>query len=216
MEQGKTQTSNRLRQALLITMIAVTVAGCSSTKNWLNNVRSGGGGSFSGSDPVLGAPTADAYIEELGLLSSNDPIAQAEIIADSKAVATLTPNPSTRLRYALVLATPGHPDSNPVEAQNMLRDIMTQTELMTAYEIALAQIYLRNVEERLVNANETRRLRASTSRAQRTQEAALNEQLARIQTENRELRAALEEAESKLEAITSIERSIREQEQDPN
>ncbi|MEM9403062.1 MAG: hypothetical protein AAGA44_11320 [Pseudomonadota bacterium] len=210
-----TQTTQRVRHALLITMIALTVAGCSSTKNWLNSVR-GSNSSFSSSDPVLGAPSVDAYIEELGLLSSNDPIAQAEIIADSRAVATLTPNPSTRLRYALVLATPGHPDSDPAEAQNLLLDILTQTELMTAYEIALAQIYLKNVEERLVSANETRRLRASSSRAQRTQEAALNEQLARMQTENRELRAALEDAESKLEAITSIERSIRQQEQEPN
>ena len=215
MEQGKTDTVTSMRNVLLITTFAVLIAGCSSTKNWLNNVK-GAGSSFGGPDPVLGAPAADAYIEELGLLSSNDPAAQAEIIADAKAVATLTPNPSTRLRYALVLATPGHPDSNPLEAQGMLIDILTQTELMTTYEIALAQIYLKNVEDRLVSANETRRLRASSSRAQRTQEAALNERLATVQSENRRLRAALEEAESKLEAITSIERSIREQEQDPN
>ncbi len=201
----------RAMMTMGVLVTALALSGCSQTKNWLNNVKSAGS-SFGGADPVLGAPEASAYINELGLLSSNDPAAQAEIYADSRATAQLTPNPSTRLRYALVLATPGHPESNPAEAQGMLMDILSQTELMTDYEVALAQIYLRNVESRLVMESEARRARASSSRAQRTQEEALNQRLARVESENRQLRSELEEAENKLEAITSIERSIREQE----
>ena len=201
----------RAMMTMGVLVMALALSGCSQTKNWLNNVKSAGS-SFGGADPVLGAPEASAYINELGLLSSNDPAAQAEIYADSRATAQLTPNPSTQLRYALVLATPGHPESNPAEAQGMLLDILSQTELMTDYEVALAQIYLKNVESRLVMESEARRARASSSRAQRTQEEALNQRLARVESENRQLRSELEEAESKLEAITSIERSIREQE----
>jgi hypothetical protein len=64
---------------------------------------------------------------------------------------------------------------------------------------------------------EARRLRAENTRAATTEEAAISQRIARVEAENRQLRQALEEAESKLDAVTSIERSIRAQseENDP-
>ena len=46
-----------------------------------------------------------------------------------------------------------------------------------------------------------------------TEAAAINQRLTTVEAENRRLRQALEEAEDKLEAITSIERDIRLQDQ---
>ena len=46
-----------------------------------------------------------------------------------------------------------------------------------------------------------------------SQAAAINQRLTTVEAENRRLRQALAEAEDKLEAITSIERSIRQQDQ---
>lgn len=193
-------------------MIVALLSGCSQTRGWLNTVR--GSDSDAAGEPVIpGAPAAEEYLSELSGLSSNDPALQAEIFADSQAAAQLTPNPSTTLRYALVLATPGHPESDPQQAQSILRELMTQTALMTSTEIALATIYLKSTEELILLSSETRRLRASTDRAQRTEEAAMNQRLANVEAENRRLRRELEDAESKLEAITSIERSIRQQDQ---
>jgi hypothetical protein len=164
---------------------------------------------------VPGAPAAaaaaDEYVFELSQLSSNDPALQAEIFADSQAAAQLTPNPSTKLRYALVLATPGHPESDPQQAQSILREMMAQPALMTPAEIALATIYLKSTEQLILLHSEARRLRATSDRAQRTEAAAINQRLATVEAENRRLRRELEDAEDKLEAITSIERSIREQ-----
>ena len=71
---------------------------------------------------------------------------------------------------------------------------------MTPAETALATIHLNSVEQQIVNGAETRRLRQAN--AQRS---------ATVESENKQLRRSLEEAERKLEAITSIERSIREQ-----
>lgn len=193
-------------------LLAVSLAGCSHTKSWLDSI----GGSRSTSDDdqvILGAPGADDYLRELYDLSTGDPATQAEIFADSKSAAQLTPDPSTTLRYALVLATPGHPESDPQEAQSLLRELLTQTELMTQAEISLATVYLNSSEEIIVLSSEARRLRASSDRAQRTEEAAVNQRLATVEAENRRLRRDLEDAENKLEAITSIERSIREQDQ---
>jgi hypothetical protein len=207
LKESLTTTIGRLVAA---GVIAAMLSGCTQTKGWLDSVR---GGDSDGSDDavILGAPAADEYLSELSELSSEDPALQAEIYADSQAAAQLTPNPSTRLRYALVLGTPGHPESDPQQAQSILRELLAQPALMTPTEIALANIYLRSSEQLMLLDSETRRLRASTDRAERTEAAAINQRLATVESENRRLRQELADAENKLEAITSIERSIREQ-----
>ena len=188
------------------------MTGCSQTKSWLDSVR-GNDSPASDAPVILGAPAVDEYLSELSQLSSNDPALQAEIAADSQAAAQLTPNPSTKLRYALVLATPGHPDSDPQQAQSILRELMAQPALMTPAEVSLATIYLKSSEELILLNSEARRLRASSDRTQRTEEAAITQRLATVEAENRRLRRDLQEAEDKLEAITSIERDIRQQDQ---
>ena len=209
LEESLTKRSTRL---ISVTLFAALLSGCSQTKGWLDSVR-GDDAAASDEPVILGAPAADEYLAELSGLSSNDPALQAEIFADSQAAAQLTPNPSTRLRHALVLATPGHPESDPQQAQSLLRELMAQPALMTSAEIALATIYLNSTEQLILLNAETRRLRASSDRAERTEAAAVNQRLATVEAENRRLRQELEDAENKLEAITTIERSIRQQEQ---
>ncbi len=188
--------------------VVLVLSGCSTAKGWLS-------GRDSASDreqAIIGAPEADTYLRELADLAAGDPATQAEIFADAEAGATLTPNPSTSLRFALVLATPGHGETDPQRAQSMLREILVQRELLTPSEIALAQLNLKALEELVVLRSETARLRSATSRQQRTQEQAVSQRLATVEAENRQLRRDLEEAEDKLEAIMTIERSIRDQE----
>ena len=204
---------HKATQQLAAALAALTMlAGCSTTKGWLDRVTTGG--DRDSDEPViLGAPAADDYLRELQLLATGDPATQIEIFADAESRSTLTPDPSTNLRFALVLATPGHSESDPQRAQSMLRELLTQTALMTSAEVALAEIHLKSVEERIVLNAEARRLRQSSSRQAQTEEQAINQRIATVEAENRRLRRDLEDAEQKLEAITSIERSIREQDQ---
>ena len=190
-----------------LTVLALLFTGCTQTSDWLQGRRS----APTGGNVILGAPAADVYLEELRLLAAGDPVTQAEIFADANAAAKLTPGPNTQLRLALVLATPGHSESNPEQAQSILREVMTQTLLLTPAEIALATIHLNNVERMIVANAEARHLRTSSSRAARTEGRAIDQRLATVEEENRQLRRELDEAEEKLEAITTIERSIREQ-----
>jgi len=205
---GNLRLTGRASRVVLATIIVATLAGCAQTKDWLQGRRT----ARANDTVILGAPEADVYLKELYDLAAGDPATQAEIFADADAAATLTRSPNTELRLALVLATPGHPESNPEKAQSLLREVLTQTELLTPAEISLATIHLNNVEHFIVVNAEARRMRASSSRAARTEEQAVGERLASVEAENRQLRRELESAESKLEAITSIERSIREQE----
>ncbi len=195
----------------LLGMIAtiVLLSGCAQTRNWLDQFTRSS--AQSSDNVILGAPQAEDYLTDLERLAIGDPATQAEIFADADARATLTPDTSTTLKLALVFATPGHAEADAERAQSMLRELLSQPELMTAAEISLAQIHLRAVEDRIVMLSEARRLRESNSRQALTEEQAINQRLATVESENRRLRAELEEARDKLDAITTIERSIREQ-----
>lgn len=204
--------SDRALKATAVLIAVALLSGCAQTKSWLDKVTPGAAQSSSGT-VILGAPSADEYLQTLDLLATGDPATQAEIYADAESRSTLTPDPSTNLRFALVLATPGHSESDPEQAQSMLRELLTQTALMTSYEIALAEIHLNAVEDRIVLGSEARRLRQASSRQAQTEEQALRQRLAAVEAENRTLRRGLDEAQEKLAAITNIERSIRDQEQ---
>ena len=83
-------------------------------------------------------------------------------------------------------------------------------------EQVLALIHLKDVEQRLILDAEAERLQraATAATAQRNDRSA--QQLQAALEENRQLRAALDEARAKLDAITNIERSIRERENGPD
>ena len=192
-----------------MTMLVIAgLSGCGQTTDWIKG-RINSGPEKSGES---GAQAVDSYITELGRIAYGDPAAQAEIFADASAAAQLTPSPSTNLRFGLVLAIPGHPESDPERAQSILREVLAQTILLTPAEISLATIHLNNANQQIVADSEARRLRSSTSRATETQQQTLRRRLTSVEAENLQLRQDLEEAEKKLEAITNIERSIREQE----
>lgn len=203
---------SQIHRTLAVGMLAAALllSGCEMTGNWLKGRQT----AEADDTVILGAPEANTYLTELYSLTGGDPATQAEIFADAQAAAQLTPGTSSRLRYALVLATPGHTETDSVQAQGMLRELLAQTELMTNSEIALATIFLNAVESRIVVDNEARRLRSESTQAATSEEAAIARRIAIIEAENRQLRESLAEAESKLEAITSIERSIREQADD--
>ena len=198
-----TETTRILTTAALA---IVVLAGCGSSISWMDDDEG------DESRPVATTESqTNPYLKDMYDMVNGDLVTQAEIAADAKAQSTLTPDPSTNLRYALVLATPGHSDSNPLVAQSMLRELLAQTELLTTTEIELATIHLKEVEARMVLGSETSRLRSENARAATTEEAAVAERIARIEAENGRLRDSLNDAEQKLEAITSIERSVRDQ-----
>jgi hypothetical protein len=207
---SKLKTSKIKRIAIAVVVVTLLGA-CAKTKSLVSSM----GRSSSPSDDaiILGAPDAEHYLNELYELAAGDAKTKAEILADSEAGAKLTPGPQTNLRYGLVLATPGHPGYNPEIAQSVLRDVLLQRSILTSAEISLATIHLNSVEQLNALSSDARRAIASSSLAASTEGAAVQQRLATAESENQRLRSELATAEEKLEAITSIERSIREQDQ---
>ncbi len=189
-------------------VIAVGLGSCAQFDAWLEERRE-----MNAPPPIVEGPDispVEVYLNKLYALAEGDPVLQAEIFLDAESAAKLTPRPDTTLLFALVLATPGHPEADPERAQSLLRELLAQTELLTPPEISLATIHLKSVEETIVLNAEARRLRAMNSRIAQTEQAAVNQRIANVEAENRQLRENLKQAEDKLEALTSIERSIRE------
>ena len=199
------------RQIAISTIVVALLGGCAQTKEWMSSMRRSM--SSSNDSTTLGAPDAEYYLDDLYKLTSGDPATQAEIFADAESGFQLTPGLQTNLRFALVLATAGHPGTNPERAQTILQELLTQTPLLTPAELSLATINLKSVEQQIALTSEARHVRASNSQAARTESASTNQRLSSVEAENRRLRQELDDAEAKLEAISSIERSIRAQEQ---
>ena len=83
-------------------------------------------------------------------------------------------------------------------------------------ERVLATIQLRDVEQRLILDAAAEQLRRESAAALEQQNSESAERLQAALDENRRLRAELEDATEKLDAITTIEQSIRERENGSN
>jgi hypothetical protein len=152
------------------------------------------------------------YLQTLRSLIEGDPVLQADVFRNVAAQADAAPTTTNRLMLALALATSTHPSSNAEEAARLLRELLATGDALLPEEQVLALIHLKDVEQRLILDAEAERLQraATAATAQRNDRSA--QQLQAALEENRQLRAALDEARAKLDAITNIERSIRERE----
>lgn len=184
-------------QRITATLLVVSLlGGCAQMKEFFLGPATSSSATTDDSRPR----SANYYLDELHRFAAGDEATQAEIFTDTESAATAIPETSTRLSFALVLATPGHAGFDPEHSHNLLHELLAETEVMTEAEISLATIYLKSVEELIA-------LRASAHSA----ETSIDQRLAIAWADNDRLKRELEEAEQKLDAITSIERSIRAQ-----
>lgn len=79
-------------------------------------------------------------------LAQAGPAEQAEIVTAAREACDRAPQQtSAKLRYALLLATPGHPARNPVLAQKLLRELAAQPESLQPPERAVALVELAQI-----------------------------------------------------------------------
>jgi hypothetical protein len=159
------------------------------------------------------AATSTALTDDLQLLQKlvqGTPSEQAEIVAAAQRDYETAPTPSRQLRFALILATPGHPGTDLPRAQRLLRELMANPEMLMASERALAFLELQQIDDHLTLEAENRRLQSDAVRADKERLATVNRRLQLETDENTRLRRELEEARAKLDAIANIERSLNE------
>ncbi|HET8698544.1 MAG TPA: hypothetical protein VFO94_13710, partial [Gammaproteobacteria bacterium] len=155
----------KLAAALLA---ALAVAGCSSTGGLFGN----GGTEPRSSDAQANGPAAALrsdtlaiYLETLRALVDGDPVAQADAFRAAENAVEAAPTTTNRLNLALALATPGHPSSNPREAQRLLGQLLADGDALLPEERILAQVHLKEVEQRLILDAEAQRLQRAVTQA---------------------------------------------------
>jgi hypothetical protein len=156
------------------------------------------------------------YLQTLRSLIEGDAVVQADVFRNVAAAADSTPTTTNRLMLALALATPTHPSSDDSRAQILLGELVAASDALLPEEHVLALIHLKDVERRLVLDAEAARLQRAATAATAERNDRNSQQLQAALEENRQLRLALDDVRAKLDAITTIERSIRERENGPD
>ena len=136
------------------------------------------------------------------------PAEQAEILAAARADFQRTPRGSVQLRYALLLATPGHPARNPTMAQVLLRELAAQPETLVPIERAVVLVELAQLDRELGLQQDNEQLRADSLREDQQHNATAQRRLQAEIDENAKLHKQLEEAQAKLDAVATIERNL--------
>jgi hypothetical protein len=160
-------------------------------------------------DAVAALLLANAF-QSMQRLVQAAPAEQAELLADARAAYERTPQGSAQLRYALLLATPGHPARDPVKAQTLLRDLASVPESLVPIERAVTLVELAQLDRELGLAAENDRLQSEAARNDHDRIVAMQRRLQAELDENSKLRKQLEDAQAKLDAIAKIERNAGE------
>jgi len=197
-------TRRPTRNALVLACLAI-VAGCTLSNPFRRAPTA--------PDPAQVSAQADAaalrtLVATLALLQTDSPARQAEAVAETKRQAEGDATVAARLRYAALLAVPGHGASDPVAARRQLSEILARPEWLSPSERVLATLLLDDVNDRLILNAEIRRLNDESESRDREKIAALAKRVQSEGEENSRLRRALEEARRKLEAVTQVERSM--------
>jgi hypothetical protein len=169
-----------------------------------------------GADPSATAQGLTVYLELMRELVEGDPVTQAETLRNVEQAAEESPTTTNRLKLALALGTPGYAGSDPEKAARMLNDLLASGAALLPEERTLVAVHLKEIEQRLILNAEAEQLRKQSKDALVTQNTENQRRLDAAMAENAKLRKALDEAEQKLNAITNIERSIRERENGAN
>lgn len=193
----------RLERCLALLVAASLAAACSSVDDWSGLKRR--------KDTTPVAQTDDGqvvagYLATLDRLGRGGIAEQAEIVESTRNAYLAEPSTEQRLRYAFVLAVPGHAASDPAGARTLLGEALATPETLLPSERALADLMVRDLDARLALTRENEILRTGHNALQNDDRLAdLERRLAAETAEKDRLRRELERAEAKLEAIATLE-----------
>lgn len=210
-EPARLRASRRARVLVTIFTAGATAVLSACATDFLTSGRTRQGEMTPVIDRTAAAATViTGYLDGLQRLLVAPPAEQAEIVAAAQREYELAPTPSHQLKFALILATPGHPATDQLRAQRMLRELMASPAALLPAERALAFVEQQKVDAQVSLIAENNRLQSESARTQSERNTALAKRLQSEIEENARLRKELSAAQAKLDAIEDIERSLSE------
>jgi hypothetical protein len=199
-----------LRGALLA--VLVLAGGCATLARFGPSHPAGGAAAPTvDRDTQVAAVLADT-IQTMQRLAAGSPAEQAEIVNSARQAYERAPGGGAQLRYALMLATPGHASRDASQARQLLRALSAQPEALAPVERAVALLELAQLDRELGLVGDNERLQAIVLNNADQEEhlAAANRRLQSTLEENTRLRHQVEELQAKLDAVVNIERNLTE------
>ncbi|MEL6869612.1 MAG: hypothetical protein AAFO81_07420 [Pseudomonadota bacterium] len=198
--------ASRHSRTFALGVVAMTVlAGCSSLSKVMDRRQLATNQELS-----VDTSPVSVYLADIETLLGNDESARDRTWRELQLDYERAPTTTNQLRLALAKATPGHPQTDLADADAMLTSLLLEPERLQADEQLLANVHLGLLRSRINAESVARQAGSSETRNNERELAAVRSQLQLLQQDNQRLRNSLEDTEEKLRAITLIERSIRE------
>lgn len=151
------------------------------------------------------------YLDTLGEIAAADPQRQAALLAELQALQVAAPGGRSTLRYALALGAAGREGSDPVEARRLISELVAIPQGLEPTEIRFAETMQREFDARVTLYAKLARQREDLERRVAVAAEANARSLQAASAELSRLRRELAQAETKLQAITEMERELLEQ-----
>jgi hypothetical protein len=156
-----------------------------------------------------GLPVA-RYLEALDDMAAGDLIRQQATLLAARSAWQQAATPANTLRYALVLGTPGHDDTNPLEASRLLAGLLTTPERLSPEEVRLAAAFQREFTARVSQYADLARTRLDTEARLRAAEAESQSRINALSADLARMRRERDTIQEKLDAIADIEKTLME------
>ena len=138
------------------------------------------------------------------------PLRQQATLQSARGAWQQAQTPANVLRYALVLGTPGHDDSNPLEASRLLGGLLAAPEGLSTDELRLATAFQREFTARVQQYADLARTRIDADAHMRATETEAQARINAMSADLARLRRERDIIQQKLDAIADIEKSLME------
>jgi chromosome segregation ATPase len=161
--------------------------------------------------PVPTVTDLAPYFATLDQLAGSDPARQAALLGELQARLASSPGARTALRHALAVGAAGREGSDPVEARRLLAELLAAPGALEPAEQQMAAALLREFDARVTLYAQLGRQREELEARMAAETEAHARALQAATAEAARLRRELKQAETKLQAITEMERELLEQ-----
>jgi len=151
------------------------------------------------------------YFALLDQFAASDPARQSALLADLASQLAASPGERSALRHALAVGTAGRSGSDPVEARRLLVALLAAPGELAPAERQMAAALQREFDARVTLYAQLARQREELEARLAADNAAHARALQTATAETARLRRELQRAETKLQAITEMERELLEQ-----
>lgn len=208
---------------LAVVSACLALAGCTSGRTLFggrgatdSNRQEPVGGVLDDQAAMVDTGGLAVYLNTMLDLITGDSLTRAATFSDARDAAEFAPTKINRLRYALALSVPDHGGSDAVEAARRLRELLAAGDTLSPAERRLAMVQLHQAEQLTIletaSIELNQRLADTQAALDSRTEAENNARIQALQAQISSLQTQLDDANQMLDAITNIEQTISERE----